>query len=91
MTPFVFKSFQPLILDGILDHLPQHEIQDPDLDPRDAFMEAVAEYNAYGSAAMNGKWRIDELSASQMYGFKADLGFNVLVHELQLSSKAEER
>ncbi|CAK9026875.1 Uncharacterized protein SCF082_LOCUS17699, partial [Durusdinium trenchii] len=47
---------------------------DPDLDFHDAFMHAVAEYNAYGSAAQNCKWKIDDSTAGQMYGFKADLG-----------------
>ena len=45
--------------------------QDPDLDFRDAFMEAVHEYNSYGAALNNNKWRIDETAAVQMYGFKA--------------------
>ena len=37
-------------------------------------MAAVDEYNTYGSAAHSAKWRIDDDTAAQMYGFKAGFG-----------------
>lgn len=46
-------------------------LQDPSLDDRAAFMQAVQEYNSYGTALNNAKWQIDECIATQMYGFKA--------------------
>jgi len=36
-----------------------------------AFMDAVAEYNSYGYASTNPKYRVDDQTALELYGFKA--------------------
>jgi len=40
-------------------------------DERVAFMEAINEYNNFGQAAHATRLQIDEVSASQLYGFQA--------------------
>lgn len=47
-------------------------------DERVAFMEAINEYNNFGQAAHATRLQIDEVSASQLYGFQA-WEFNVVV------------
>lgn len=42
---------------------------------RDAFMDAIKEYNCYGAAKHSIRLQIDDASAVQMYGFKAFLPF----------------
>ena len=54
--------------------VPKPLFQDKDLDFRGAFLAAVDEYNTYGAAAHSAKWRIDDDTAAQMYGFKAGFG-----------------
>ena len=39
-----------------------------------AFEDAVAEYNSFGLASTNPKYKIDEASCLTMYGFKVSLG-----------------
>lgn len=34
-------------------------------------MDAVAEYNSYGYASTNPKYRVDDQTALELYGFKA--------------------
>ena len=52
---------------------PYHS-QDPRVyasDFKAAFMDAIAEYNGYGSSAFRSKLKVDESTASFMYGFQA--------------------
>lgn len=51
--------------------------QDPNKydDTRDAWMEAIREFNEYGAANFADRFRIDAGLAGQMYGFKATLVF----------------
>ena len=60
--------------------IPAVPAQDPDRYPnpgrdaeafRRAFMEAIGEFNSYGSAGHSTRWQIDEQSACQMFGLKA--------------------
>ena len=36
-----------------------------------AFLKAIEEYNQFGQAAFSSRFRVDEQTALQMYGFKA--------------------
>ncbi len=47
------------------------DLQDPNVDLRAAFMTAVDEYNCFGSALNNNKWKITEDAAAEMFGLKA--------------------
>ena len=46
---------------------------------RTAFMDAIAEFNSYGIAAVQVKFRITQNDAGLMYGFKADIIPEVLI------------
>ena len=36
-----------------------------------AFMDAVSEYNSFGYAATNARYRVDDQAALELFGFKA--------------------
>lgn len=62
LNPRMFSIcfLSPLIFGRKLD---DSFCQEPDLAEREAFLQAVDEYNSYGIALHNPKWQIDECAA----------------------------
>jgi hypothetical protein len=51
--------------------VPQDPTKFPEGKFKDAFLAAIHEYNSYGLAEFNVRFRFDETAQLQLYGFKA--------------------
>ena len=54
-------------------HLQEPEKYKGDEGYKQAFLDAIAEYNCYGISVSNPKYRVDDQQALDLYGFKAAL------------------
>ena len=56
-----------------IPHLQEPEKYIGDEGYKQAFLDAIAEYNSYGISASNPKYRVDDQQALDLFGFKATL------------------
>lgn len=56
--------------------------KDRDLQPKEAFLKAIEEYNSYEVAAFAKRFQIDSSTAIFMYGFSATCLINQLVRTI---------